>query len=396
MKGIVFVVVALVLELASPGEATTTPNLRLVSVVFRHGDRAPDNNGKELYPNDPYLNFEFYPMGLGGLTNEGKMREYSLGKALRALYEDFLGNVYVPAALRARSTDYDRTKMSLQLVLSGLFPPNPDQTWNNNLPWQPIPTTYKPSASDVLLIPEECPQYLIELHRVKHLPEIQAKVARLNGFMANLTQLTGKHMDDTNDLYYLYHSLMAEYSMGLRLPEWVYSIFPEGDLLDGINLEYEITNYNTALKRLNGGVLVRKISLDMVDVRNGKMDPKRKLYLYSGHETNVAALLSALGVYEPHVPQYSSAVIIELMQWGAVYYVRVRYYKGIPAEVEDLLIPGCTMLCPLEKFLKLMRNVTPSDQELYCEKPANLEDLFLDYHDPEVHMVHNDVHLERN
>ena len=36
--------------------------------VFRHGDRTPDNNGYEMYPNDPYLNCSFYPEGLGQLT----------------------------------------------------------------------------------------------------------------------------------------------------------------------------------------------------------------------------------------------------------------------------------------------------------------------------------------
>lgn len=38
------------------------------SQVFRHGDRTPDNNGREMFPNDPYINFSFFPTGLGQLT----------------------------------------------------------------------------------------------------------------------------------------------------------------------------------------------------------------------------------------------------------------------------------------------------------------------------------------
>lgn len=36
--------------------------------VFRHGDRTPDNNGREMFPKDPYINYSFYPTGLGQLT----------------------------------------------------------------------------------------------------------------------------------------------------------------------------------------------------------------------------------------------------------------------------------------------------------------------------------------
>lgn len=40
--------------------------------VFRHGDRAPDDNGLEIYTNDPYKDYPFEPMRLGGLTNVSK------------------------------------------------------------------------------------------------------------------------------------------------------------------------------------------------------------------------------------------------------------------------------------------------------------------------------------
>jgi len=44
--------------------------------VFRHGDRTPDNNGYEMYPNDPYLNYSFYPEGLGQLTIVSSVTSY--------------------------------------------------------------------------------------------------------------------------------------------------------------------------------------------------------------------------------------------------------------------------------------------------------------------------------
>lgn len=37
----------------------------------------------------------------------------------------------------------------------------------------------------------------------------------------------------------------------------------------------------------------------------------RKIILHSGHEFTVFTVMSALGVYDVHFPDYSSAVIIE-------------------------------------------------------------------------------------
>lgn len=51
--------------------------------------------------------------------------------------------------------------------------------------------------------------------------------------------------------------------------------------------------------------------------------PVTKIYLYSGHETNIASLLHAFGVYKPHVPEYSSAIILELLELDKEYYVKV-------------------------------------------------------------------------
>ncbi|KAL0113394.1 hypothetical protein PUN28_012513 [Cardiocondyla obscurior] len=132
--------------------------LKLINVIFRHGDRTPDNNGREMFPNDPYINYSFYPTGLGQLTVEGKKHEYRLGKFLRSRYNDFLGTLYTPKLIEARSSDFERTKMSLQLVLASMFPPKSVQRWNSILNWQPIPTSYTPRIDDNIILADECPQ----------------------------------------------------------------------------------------------------------------------------------------------------------------------------------------------------------------------------------------------
>lgn len=87
------------------------------------------------------------------------MREYELGQALRKRYQNFLGDLYLPKLVMGHSSDYDRTKMSLQLVLASLFPPiNVQQQWNPVLNWQPIPTTYVPKVDDNFFLADECPE----------------------------------------------------------------------------------------------------------------------------------------------------------------------------------------------------------------------------------------------
>jgi prostatic aicd phosphatase len=87
------------------------------------------------------------------------MREYKLGQTLRDRYNDFLSNLYFPKDVMALSSDYDRTKMSLQLVLAGLFPPlDNSQQWNPELNWQPIPVSYLPRVDDNFFLANECPQ----------------------------------------------------------------------------------------------------------------------------------------------------------------------------------------------------------------------------------------------
>lgn len=72
--------------------------------------------------------------------------------------------------------------------------------------------------------------------------------------MEKLTDLTGKKIATANDMYNLYHILVAEDSMEFQLPAWTKNYFPMGKLLDGIKLEYEIFSYTPLMRRLNGGL----------------------------------------------------------------------------------------------------------------------------------------------
>lgn len=76
----------------------------------------------------------------------GELRIHNLGKILRRTYNDFLGTNYIPGSVEARSTDVNRTKESLKLVLKALYP------------GASIPTTSTPILKDTLLFPQMCPR----------------------------------------------------------------------------------------------------------------------------------------------------------------------------------------------------------------------------------------------
>jgi len=63
----------------------------------------------------------------------------------------------------------------------------------------------------------------------------------------------------------------------------------------------------------------------MVDKRDGVLKPDYKMAMYSAHDTTVANLLMALGVFDMHSPPYRSMVLIELWKNDlGKYQVKVR------------------------------------------------------------------------
>lgn len=91
---------------------------------------------------------------------------------LRQRYSHFLDSLYRPHDIYAVSSEADRTKMSLQLMLAGLYPPDTKQMWNSDLPWLAIPTHYVPKRVDMLLKAEGCSMLVTNLYHKFYLLKI--------------------------------------------------------------------------------------------------------------------------------------------------------------------------------------------------------------------------------
>ncbi|XP_026824199.1 venom acid phosphatase Acph-1 [Ooceraea biroi] len=351
------------------------PKLRLVSAVFRHGDRTLEKQ-IEYYPDDPHKHYDTYPVGDGQLTNAGKDRAYKFGQVLKEMYKSFLGDVYYQPNIYAQSSAVVRCKMTLQLVLAALYPPNDVQKWNPHLSWQPADFKYTPADKDDILFSVLCPAYIEAVNNLSDDPTVKMKVNEYSDLMKEMSQRTGKNMTTISNLFILYHTLITQVSLNLDLPDWAYDALRDGKLLKAALLQYDLFNYNDQLIQYGG--LLYNIINDMNNKIHGTLKDRR-INLFSAHDIHVAAMLKALKIFDNNIPQFTSSVIIELRENDGDYFVRVLHYLGIPSKVIEVIIPGCETLCSYDKFVTLISTSIRTDNDPTClltrSLPKELEEI---------------------
>lgn len=135
-----------------------------------------------------------------------------MGKFLRERYRDLLGtDEYSLDLIYVQSTDVDRTLMSAQANLAGLFPPSGDQIWNENLIWQPIPVHTIPEELDgILAAKKPCPRYSQALKNYEETPEFKTILNKYQDLFKYLQEHTGKSVKSLKDVQSLYTTLFIE------------------------------------------------------------------------------------------------------------------------------------------------------------------------------------------
>lgn len=129
--------------------------------------------------------------------------------------------------------------------------------------------------------------------------------------MQYIEKHSGKKMKTFDDIQDIYSTLLAESNFNLTLPEWTNDCFPH-KMSEPAGFHFKTISYNEKLKQLKGGVLLKKIMQDWQDKYEGKLKPQeQKAFLYGGHDSTIANLLSAMNVFDPQVPAYGATILLE-------------------------------------------------------------------------------------
>ncbi|XP_044776391.1 prostatic acid phosphatase isoform X4 [Neomonachus schauinslandi] len=318
------------------GRGAVAKELKLVTLVFRHGDRSPI----ETFPNDA-IKESSWPQGFGQLTQLGMEQHYELGQYIRKRYRKFLNESYKREQVYIQSTDIDRTLMSAMTNLAGLFPPEGISVWNPSLPWQPIPVHTLSLSED-------------------------------RDFIETLPTFTGYHTQDLFGMWTkVYDPLFCESVHNFTLPSWATedTMTKLKELSELSILSLYGIHKQKEKSRLQGGVLVSEILNHMKSAT--QPSNRRKLVMYSAHDTTVSGLQMALDVYNGLLPPYASCHIMELYLEKGEYFVEMYYRNETQHEPYPLTLPGCTPSCSLTEFAELVAPVIPQDWSTECMPTSN-------------------------
>ncbi|KAK3779498.1 hypothetical protein RRG08_045244 [Elysia crispata] len=360
----VFVFASLVLGscLASPPDS-----LRLVAMVYRHGDRSP----VEIYPKDINQQ-DKWPMGLGWLTNLGKQQQYELGQYVKERYHGFINTAhYDQNEIAIESSSITRCLMSAYSHLAGLFPPQGDQIWNKDIKWQPIPVTSRPTKEDnKLALQKKCPKYDELYQRLLDSPEFKAEEERNKDFYEMVEKNTGIKKETLSDIWGVVDTLICEKSHNLTWNDWVYEDGVWDKLDDLRTASFDLLFNDSAMARLQGGPLLKEI-IGYMKAATGKERQGPKFYMYSAHDSTVAALLSALHAYDRHQPIYRALVMLELHEIDSEFVVKVLYRNDTTADPYLLIPKGCSESCTLSELIEVTKDTVPDDWEKECQATSS-------------------------
>ncbi|XP_046898498.1 lysosomal acid phosphatase [Hypomesus transpacificus] len=348
--------------------------LTFVTVLYRHGDRSP----VKAYPTDPYQDSS-WPQGFGQLSQEGMRQHFELGKVLRHRYQGFLDEMYDRHQISVRSTDYDRTLMSAQANLAGLYPPNGSQVFRPGLDWQPIPVHTVPQAEERLLsFPmSDCPRYQLLMNETEQTPEFLNMTDTYKDFLEMVRNKTGLTTANIQSVWSVHDTLFCESKHNMSAPSWVTAEVMENlRKLKDFGFQIMFGVYKQQEKsRLNGGILLGQIVKNMS--KFSVPDPQRRLrmMMLSAHDTTIVALQSSLGVFNGQQPPYASCHMFELYQEdNGSLSVDMFYHNDSAAEPYPMVLPGCTLHCPLEDFIHLTSPSISNDWEKECQLDASSRD----------------------
>eukprot|EP00092_Neocalanus_flemingeri_P066447 GFUD01080948.1.p1 GENE.GFUD01080948.1~~GFUD01080948.1.p1 ORF type:complete len:411 (-),score=130.18 GFUD01080948.1:107-1339(-) len=340
--------------------------LKLVHLLYRHGDRTPCGS----YPTDPYKDPSNWPVGFGQLTSVGKRMQYELGQWLRRRYGGFLSNTYSRREIYVRSTDIDRTLMSAESNLAGLYPPSGYWKWNPHLAWQPIPVHTVPGQWDTLLATNQagCPRLTQLRKELEDGPFMKSIYEDNKDLFEYISKHSGWSIKSIERLDEIYDTLLIEDLYNKTLPDWTQAVFPGGKFEQLRNIFFTLDSFDQEMKRLQGGPFIAELVGHYDGVADNTIVPaNRKVFMYSAHDTTLSYVMNTLGIFDGLAPPYDSLLMFELYDLDG-WHVKISWRNDTGKPPHVLTIPGCQQLCPLHLFKQLTDSVRPADWAQECQQ----------------------------
>lgn len=295
----------------------------------------------------------------------GKQQHYQLGQWLRTRYNGFLPSHYSEKDIYIRSTDADRTLMSAEANLAGLYPPKNDQIWDPSIPWQPIPVHTTPELEDNLLsMKKVCPKYNTLLSQLFKTDYFQ-NISRINhDLYVFLTKYTGTQIDTLEKLEFIYNTLYIESSNKLELPEWTKKVYPD-KMRPWAQFSFATPCFTQDLARLKSGPLFHEIIEHFQNATRNVTD-FRKFLVFSAHDITIANVLNTMGAFQYHCPPYASTIIFELRRSNFTY-INIFYKNS--SLVQNITMKGCDFNCNFNEFIEILKPIiiTRKEWDLECQ-----------------------------
>ncbi|XP_069390518.1 lysosomal acid phosphatase isoform X2 [Paralichthys olivaceus] len=302
-------------------------------------------------------------------------QHFELGQFLRNRYKGFLNESYNRHEISVRSTDYDRTLMSAEANLAGLYPPSGQQVFNPNLKWQPIPVHTVPQSEERLLsFPlGDCPRYKQLMNETEHSEEfinVTNKYQDILELVKNKTGLTEVHVET---VWSVYDTLFCESVHNMSAPDWVTPAVMEmlRELKDfGTKVFFGVYKQQEK-SRLQGGMLLGEIVKNLSKMAVPDPTQQLKMMMLSAHDTTVIALQSSMDIFSGRQPPYASCHIFELYRDdnGSVS-VSMFYRNDSTVDPYRLQLPGCSLDCPLDDFVRITKPSISDDRDKECKEPS--------------------------
>ncbi|XP_034985825.2 prostatic acid phosphatase-like [Zootoca vivipara] len=348
----------------------TGRELKYVVLVYRHGDRSPLSS----FPTN-VVKEDAWPQGFEQLTKLGMQQQYELGQFIKKRYKGFLSDNYKRNEIYVRSTDTDRTIMSAQANLAGLFPPQGSQIWNKEILWQPIPVHTVPRSDEKLLyypVRAKCQKYSQLLKETFESQTVGGGVKKHMEFLGKMAAHMGYDLKTALDykelkLWKAYDALVVQKIHDKPRPDWADDNAMDrlGKLLAfSLNAMFGV-HKRVEKSRLQGGLLVKDILNKMTEATQAT--DGRKMLMYSAHDVTLAALQVALDVFKDHLPPFAACHFFELHKEDSGQFTIEMYYRtSTDSPPKQLILPGCEAACPLQKFKELVSPVIPGDWQAEC------------------------------